>query len=188
MTEKTDFEKSVAKLFRNSPIHCHGSTKRMHEQTKAAKAADDVIVALMCRLSDRSIAKMDLVEDVLNHCRFSFTAIIQRLLDDHNLEGKEVMLELLKSNSDLLKQDAEKDAEIEGLEKSNGEIWLLHEKLEDQIEQLKQQIAEETKPDDDISSGQIKSFKSADEMIDSLKKRFGVGDWLARNRTPDEST
>ncbi len=75
----------------------------MVEPTASANVAADILEALMCRLDERDRAKMDLVEDVLNHCLFSFAAIIERhttALREENERTKSNNAALLKAVRD----------------------------------------------------------------------------------------
>ena len=74
----------------------------------AADVAADVIEALMCRLSERGKAKMDLVKDTLDHCRFSFTAIIQKNTDDVTAEKDDEIKQLKQQLADATKPESKK--------------------------------------------------------------------------------
>lgn len=102
--------------------------------TESANVAVHIVEALMSKLSDRDIAKMDLVENVLNHCLYSFASIIER-----HTTG-------LREENDLLKQKIEEATEERDEYREQVEIMAVagHEhkiKTHELIERLKQQLA-----------------------------------------------
>ena len=70
----------------------------MVEPTASANVAADILEALMCRLDERGRAKMDLVEDVLNNCLFSITAIIGRHTAALRQENETLKKQLAEAN------------------------------------------------------------------------------------------
>jgi len=71
-------------------------------ESEASKVAADIISALMCRLSDRGVAKLVLAEDVLAHCRFVFAVIIER-----HTAGLRAEIERLGGTIDDLRESLE---------------------------------------------------------------------------------
>lgn len=133
----------------------------MANPSKSAYVAVDIIEALMCRLSERDIEKMDLVEDVLNHCLFSFAEIIEhhtkdleecivRLREIGKRDRAEIaeLKQLLSRCVEYVERDVQMVGDITCHSPLPPEDQTIHDTTvyssERLLEQLKQQLAEAT--------------------------------------------